>query len=267
MTQPIRHGSAVILSVSVTHPSFQLSPCSSLLFLLPPPSPWKTTLRPEDTLPWWGPAGYGVLSWGWRRTHPPSPHWKTALRPEVALHLPMELCYTRPSRVRSVVSGDGGSAGHCCRGRFPPHLFFLQIGSLHSSLGSGRGPRRLSSAPPLSVVGRHPRFHRRPHRRPAPSSLPSLILAGPPWAWHTYHRDVSTSPLRRLCRSPFALLNWAFHAGPVPHPSLVLGVIRPSPLFSAWPPHFTLLLLRPRGLIFGLMAPPPSPLCLRAFYP
>ena len=130
------------------------------------------------------------------------------------------------------------------------------------------GPLSSLFCSPLSVVGCHPHLYCRQHRRLAPSSLaPSLTLAGPPWAWHTYHLDVSTSPLRRLCRSPFALITWAFHAGPVPHPSLVLGVIQPSPFLSAWPPLFTLLLPQPCSLIFSLSAPPPSPLCLRAFYP
>ena len=121
---------------------------------------------------------------------------------------------------------------------------------------------------PLSVVGRHPHLHRRQHRRHPSSSL-SCRASAASWGLDTPPQPFSLSlglhrprtPLTSGPSSvPFALITWAFHAGPVPHPSLVLGVIRPSPFFSAWPPHFTLLLLRPHGLIFGLSAPLHTPL-------
>ena len=116
--------------------------------------------------------------------------------------------------------------------------------------------------------------HCRRRRRHLPSSL-SCRASAASWGLDTPPQPFSLSlglhrprtPLTSGPSSvPFALVVWAFHAGLVPHSSLVLGVIRPSLLFSAWPSLFTFLLPRPHGLLFGLSAPPPSPLCLRAFY-
>ena len=89
----------------------------------------------------------------------------------------------------------------------------------------------------------------------------SLTLARPPWAWHTYHWDLSTSPLRRLCQSPFALVHWAFHAGLCASPQPCVGSYPAiSALFLLGHHVFTIFLLQPHGHHFGLWAPLHTPL-------